>query len=158
MSDLHVYEYALLHVVPRIERGERVNAGVLVYCRPLSYVGARTHLDEARLLALDPAADVDGVRAAGEVEPRRASVLMHPPFPRARAGPRRPRPVRRCQVARRGRVPGTDTRTTGASSRPDDRAGPVPPCVRVTLRRAARRTGTRPQARGICPERPPTLR
>ncbi len=32
MSDLHVYEYALLHVVPRIERGERINAGVLVYC------------------------------------------------------------------------------------------------------------------------------
>ncbi|GAA2938071.1 DUF3037 domain-containing protein [Streptomyces erythrogriseus] len=64
MSDLHVYEYALLHVVPRIERGERINAGVLVYCRPLSYVGARTHLDEARLLALDPAADVPGVRAA----------------------------------------------------------------------------------------------
>ncbi|CAL9376145.1 MULTISPECIES: DUF3037 domain-containing protein [unclassified Streptomyces] len=64
MSDLHVYEYALLHVVPRIERGERINAGVLVYCRPLSYAGARTHLDEARLLALDPAADVPGVRAA----------------------------------------------------------------------------------------------
>ncbi|MFZ4155055.1 DUF3037 domain-containing protein [Streptomyces pseudogriseolus] len=64
MSDLHVYEYALLHVVPRIERGERINAGVLVYCRPLSYVGARTHLDETRLLALDPAADVPGVRAA----------------------------------------------------------------------------------------------
>ncbi|GGQ50775.1 hypothetical protein GCM10010267_11340 [Streptomyces griseorubens] len=50
--------------MPRIERGERINAGVLVYCRPLSYVGARTHLDEARLLALDPAADVPGVRAA----------------------------------------------------------------------------------------------
>ncbi|GAA0695874.1 DUF3037 domain-containing protein [Streptomyces cellulosae] len=64
MSDLHVYEYAVLHVVPRIERGERINAGVLVYCRPLSYVGARTHLDEARLLALDPAADVPGVQAA----------------------------------------------------------------------------------------------
>ncbi|MFE4084957.1 DUF3037 domain-containing protein [Streptomyces sp. YIM B13502] len=64
MSDLHVYEYALLHVVPRVERGERINAGVLVYCRPLSYVGARTHLDEARLLALDPATDVPGVRAA----------------------------------------------------------------------------------------------
>ncbi len=34
VSDLHVYEYAVLHVVPRIERGERINAGVLVYCRP----------------------------------------------------------------------------------------------------------------------------
>ncbi|MFI9726707.1 DUF3037 domain-containing protein [Streptomyces sp. NPDC052092] len=64
MSDLHVYEYALLRVVPRIERGERVNAGVLVYCRPLSYVGARTHLDEARLLGLDPAVDLPGVHAA----------------------------------------------------------------------------------------------
>lgn len=64
MSDRHVYEYALLRVVPRIERGERVNAGVLVYCRHRSFVTARTHLDEARLLALDPAADLPGVRAA----------------------------------------------------------------------------------------------
>ncbi|MFI1422506.1 DUF3037 domain-containing protein [Streptomyces sp. NPDC020731] len=64
MSDRHVFEYALLRVVPRIERGECVNAGVLVYCRPKSFVAARTHLDEARLLALDPKADVPGVRAA----------------------------------------------------------------------------------------------
>ncbi|MFE9173924.1 DUF3037 domain-containing protein [Streptomyces kebangsaanensis] len=59
-----VYEYALLRVVPRVERGECVNAGVLVYCRAQAYVGARTHLDEARLLALDPHVDVAGVRAA----------------------------------------------------------------------------------------------
>lgn len=64
MSDRHVFEYALLRVVPRIERGECVNAGVLVYCRPKSFVAARTHLDEARLLALDPKADLSGVRAA----------------------------------------------------------------------------------------------
>jgi hypothetical protein len=62
--DRHVYEYAVLRVVPRIERGECVNAGVLVYCRAEAYVGARTHLDETRLLALDPRTDVDGVRAA----------------------------------------------------------------------------------------------
>ncbi|MEV3970886.1 DUF3037 domain-containing protein [Streptomyces sp. NPDC050698] len=60
----HVYEYALLRVVPRVERGECINAGVLVYCRAEAYVGARTHLDETRLLALDPRADVAGVRAA----------------------------------------------------------------------------------------------
>ncbi|MEG3631806.1 DUF3037 domain-containing protein [Streptomyces poriticola] len=60
----HVYEYALLRIVPRVERGECINAGVLVYCRARSYVAARTHLDEARLLALDPRADVPGVRAA----------------------------------------------------------------------------------------------
>ncbi|MFI6205962.1 DUF3037 domain-containing protein [Streptomyces sp. NPDC051041] len=59
-----LFEYALLRVVPRVERGECINAGVLVYCRARAYVGARTHLDEARLLALDPDADVAGVRAA----------------------------------------------------------------------------------------------
>ncbi|MFV0137245.1 DUF3037 domain-containing protein [Streptomyces sp. HMX87] len=64
MTDRHVFEYALLRVVPRVERGECVNAGVLVYCRAASFVAARTHLDEARLLALDPHADVPGVRAA----------------------------------------------------------------------------------------------
>jgi hypothetical protein len=64
VTDRHVFEYALLRVVPRVERGECINAGVLVYCRAKAYVGARTHLDEARLLALDPAADVAGVRAA----------------------------------------------------------------------------------------------
>ncbi|MBT3153921.1 DUF3037 domain-containing protein [Streptomyces sp. CHD11] len=64
MSDRHVFEYALMRVVPRIERGECVNAGVLVYCRRKSFVAARTHLDEARLLALDPTADLPGVRAA----------------------------------------------------------------------------------------------
>ncbi len=64
MSGREVFEYALLRVVPRIERGEQINAGVLVYCRARSYLGARTHLDERRLLALDPGADVAGVRAA----------------------------------------------------------------------------------------------
>jgi hypothetical protein len=68
-NERDVFEYALLRVVPRVERGECVNAGVLIYCRARSYVGARTHLDEARLLALDPAADVAGIRAAlGAVE------------------------------------------------------------------------------------------
>ncbi|MEU6419395.1 DUF3037 domain-containing protein [Streptomyces spiralis] len=62
-GDRDVFEYALLRVVPRVERGECINAGVIVYCRARSYVGARTHLDEARLLALDPDADVAGVRA-----------------------------------------------------------------------------------------------
>lgn len=64
MSERDVFEYALLRVVPRVERGECINAGVLVYCRAQSFVTARTHLDEGRLLALDPAADVEGVEAA----------------------------------------------------------------------------------------------
>ncbi|WP_328784150.1 DUF3037 domain-containing protein [Streptomyces canus] len=63
-DDREVFEYALLRVVPRVERGECINAGVLVYCRAKAYVGVRTHLDESRLRALDPEADVAGVRAA----------------------------------------------------------------------------------------------
>ncbi|MFF4836486.1 DUF3037 domain-containing protein [Streptomyces sp. NPDC001315] len=64
MSERNVFEYAVLKVVPRVERGECINAGVLVYCRAESFVGVRTHLDETRLLALDPDVDVAGVRAA----------------------------------------------------------------------------------------------
>jgi hypothetical protein len=64
VSDRDVFEYALLRVVPRVERGEFVNAGVVVYCRARTFVAARTHLDEARLRALDPQVDVMGVRAA----------------------------------------------------------------------------------------------
>jgi hypothetical protein len=63
MSEV-VFEYALVRVVPRVERGERINAGVLVYSRQAGLVRAVIHLDEARLLALDPEADVAAVRRA----------------------------------------------------------------------------------------------
>jgi hypothetical protein len=59
-----VFEYAVLRVVPRVDRGEAINAGILVYCRPLAYLGAQVDLDADRLLALDPAADVEGIRQA----------------------------------------------------------------------------------------------
>ncbi|KAB2341824.1 DUF3037 domain-containing protein [Actinomadura rudentiformis] len=64
MSDKTVFEYAALRVIPRVERGELMNVGVIVYCRALDYLDCRTHLDEARLRALDPALDLDGVRHA----------------------------------------------------------------------------------------------
>jgi len=67
----HVFEYAVLRVVPRVDRGELMNAGVLLYCRPLDYLGARVHLDPDRLRALDPDADpavVDrALRAAADI-------------------------------------------------------------------------------------------
>lgn len=59
-----VFEYAVLRVIPRVDRGEAMNAGVLLYCRPLRYLGARIALDTGLLLALDPAADVAGVERA----------------------------------------------------------------------------------------------
>ena len=66
-EDRTTFEYAVLRVVPRVERGEALNAGVLVYCRQRDYLGSRVHLDVDRLRALDPTADADGDRpgAAG---------------------------------------------------------------------------------------------
>jgi hypothetical protein len=57
------YQYAVLRVIPRIERGERLNAGVVVFCRRLQYLEARTQLDRERLGALDPEADADAIEA-----------------------------------------------------------------------------------------------
>ena len=64
MPDLHTYDYAVVRVVPRVERGEFVNAGVIVSCAALGLLQAGIELDEARLLALDPGADQAGIRAA----------------------------------------------------------------------------------------------
>ena len=60
------YEYAIIQAVPRIERGELINVGVLLYCQRHDFLSARTHLDETRLRALDPAADVAAIRTALE--------------------------------------------------------------------------------------------
>lgn len=59
-----VFEYALIRVMPRVERGEAVNVGVIVYAQAYRYLSARIELDQPRLLAVDPAADLDAVRAA----------------------------------------------------------------------------------------------
>jgi hypothetical protein len=56
------FSYAIYRLVPRLERGERVNVGVVVFCRPLDYLAARTGLDEARVTALWPELDLDAVR------------------------------------------------------------------------------------------------
>lgn len=56
------YDYAIVRVVPRVEREEFANAGVIVFCLPRDFLAARFDLDAARVLALDPAADVDAVR------------------------------------------------------------------------------------------------
>lgn len=55
----HVFEYALLRAVPRQERGEFMNVGVLVYCRDLDFLCAKTYVDGDRLRALDPHLDVE---------------------------------------------------------------------------------------------------
>ncbi|MCK9490370.1 MAG: DUF3037 domain-containing protein [Xanthomonadales bacterium] len=59
---MHSYDYAIVRVVPRVERGEFVNAGVLLSCRDGHYLGAAFALDEARLRALDAQVDINLVR------------------------------------------------------------------------------------------------
>ncbi len=51
------FQYAIVRVVPRVERGECLNAGVIMLCRPRRFLAAKVGLDEARLRAIAPDAD-----------------------------------------------------------------------------------------------------
>jgi hypothetical protein len=57
------FAYAILRVVPRVERGEQLNAGVVLFCRRRRFLAAKVDLDEARLAALAPDLDPAQVRA-----------------------------------------------------------------------------------------------
>ena len=57
-----LYDYAIVRVVPRVERGEFINAGVIVSCQERDFLEARIELDEARLRALHPQVDLDSIR------------------------------------------------------------------------------------------------
>ena len=83
------FEYALLRVVPRVERGEFINAGVVLYCQEAKFLGARVHLDPERLRALDPHLDPQTVLAHLEVAcrvcaggPEAGAVGLMPPVQR----------------------------------------------------------------------------
>ena len=62
MPDKFRYDYAVIRVVPKVDREEFINAGVIVSCPELSFLEARIKLDETRLLSLDPSVDLDLVR------------------------------------------------------------------------------------------------
>ena len=64
MSGRLAFEYAVLRAVPRVERGECLNVGVVLYCQGADYLRVLVHVDEDRLRALDPGVDADLVRAA----------------------------------------------------------------------------------------------
>ena len=55
----HSYDYAVIRVVPRVEREEFVNVGVILSCAARDFLDARLHVNPARLLALDPELDLD---------------------------------------------------------------------------------------------------
>jgi hypothetical protein len=64
------FDYAVLRVVPRVERQEFINAAVIVFCLERRYLSARVHFDPARLNALWPDADVDLIREHLDAVPR----------------------------------------------------------------------------------------
>jgi Protein of unknown function (DUF3037) len=62
VSERVAYEYALIRVTPRIDRGECINAGVMLVCRARRFLGARVALDHSRLFGLMPDIDPDIVQ------------------------------------------------------------------------------------------------
>ena len=70
------FAYAILRVVPRVERGERVNVGVVVFCRQRDFLDLRAQIDAERLAALAPDLDIAAVRES--IEAIRAIVCGEP--------------------------------------------------------------------------------
>lgn len=66
MSGSKGYQYVALRCVPRVEREEFVNVGVVLFCDDDDFLAAACAVDEARLRALDPGIDIEGVRSALE--------------------------------------------------------------------------------------------
>lgn len=67
------FDYAVIRVVPRVEREEFINAGIILYCLARDFLSAQVELDEARLRALAPDIDVDEVKAHLAALPRIAA-------------------------------------------------------------------------------------
>lgn len=69
MSGDYTYDYAIIRVVPRVERGEQVNVGIILSCPDRDFLEARIEVDTAAVLALDPGVDLDAMRAALDTIP-----------------------------------------------------------------------------------------
>jgi hypothetical protein len=65
----YTYDYAVIRVVPRVDRGEQINVGVVLSCADTDFLDARIEVDEALLRAVDPAIDLATVRANLSVIP-----------------------------------------------------------------------------------------
>lgn len=62
----HPFQYAVLRAVPRVDRGEFVNIGVIIYCQGLDFLRAAVVVDDVRLRALDAEVDLEAVRRSAE--------------------------------------------------------------------------------------------
>ncbi|MGE0462001.1 MAG: DUF3037 domain-containing protein [Vicinamibacterales bacterium] len=59
----HTYDYSIIRIVPRVDRGEQINVGVILSCEALDFLDARIEVDEALLRAVDPSVDLEAARA-----------------------------------------------------------------------------------------------
>src|ERR1051325_10144768 len=63
MPGKHLFEYAVIRVVPRVEREEFLNVGLVLYCKQRQYLETTFHLDKDRLQAFSPALDTNEIEA-----------------------------------------------------------------------------------------------
>ncbi len=70
MAADYTYDYAIIRVVPRVDRGEQVNAGVILSCADTDFLQAKIELDPDAVRALDPGADLDAIQQILETIPR----------------------------------------------------------------------------------------
>jgi hypothetical protein len=63
MQEKQLFEYAVIRVVPRVDREEFINVGVIAYCHSMRWLGIRYELDEVRLKAFSPQLDIEEIRA-----------------------------------------------------------------------------------------------
>jgi hypothetical protein len=62
--DRYAFQYAVLRAVPRVDRGEFINIGIILYCQRLELLRAAVAVDEVRLRSLDPEIDIEAVQIA----------------------------------------------------------------------------------------------
>ena len=108
-ADAQPFAYAVLRVVPRVERGERLNVGVVLFCRRNDFLDLRTHLDLDRLAAFAP--DLDPAPVQSRLEALGSSSAAIPPAARSR---RSSRPIASAGSSRRRRRSSSRPRCTPA--------------------------------------------
>lgn len=70
MPNAESFDYAIIRVVPRVDREEFINVGAVVFCRTQKYLAAKVELNEARILAFYPEIDIETIRQHLEIIPR----------------------------------------------------------------------------------------
>jgi hypothetical protein len=91
MQEKHLYEYAVIRIVPRVEREEFINTGIIIFCKRLKFIKMLYIIDEGKLNTLSPGLDIEQVR------------LNLESFKKIAAGDRNGGPIARLEVPERFR-------------------------------------------------------